>query len=131
MRYISIDKPIDIGVGGEHIALWLDGEHIAVISHDLARDMCERVLRVLLLLDQQTMPEIPDTLVANEEVEVKPDERGIGYYKAQAAYYMSLAERLQRKVDAATFLPYQAQETHNTMKGDEADDGGFIDTQGA
>ena len=61
MRYISIDKPIDIGIGGEHIALGLDDEHIAVISHNLARDMCERVLLLL-----GTIPEIPDT---NKETE--------------------------------------------------------------
>ena len=64
MRYISIDKPIDIGRGGEHIALGLDGEHIAVIPHDLARDMCERVLLLL-----GTMPESPDTLITNKEAE--------------------------------------------------------------
>ena len=51
---------------------------------------------------------------SEKPLEVKPDERGIGYYKAQAAYYMSLAERLQRKVDAATFLRLIGQEIHNT-----------------
>ena len=66
MRYIAVDKRVDIGISGAHIALGLDGEHVAVIPHDLARDMCERVLA---LLDQQTMPEIPDTLITNKEAD--------------------------------------------------------------